>query len=259
MNKEAPAVDTTEHLDSLDNAYTPRFRFHDENERILQRYARHVLADIEDRQVEHLLSLGIGHRVVTTSLLQAAAGMSSYTVIEGSPSIISDFKDAYTLPDNVTIEEGFFEQYMSTRHFDSIEMGFVLEHVVDPSLIVRRHKEFLAPGGVMHIAVPNARSIHRLLGHHAGLLPDLYALSDHDRQLGHRHYFDLDSITSLVESAGMAVTDQRGLLLKPLTSSQLETLELPPEIYEAMCEVGDELPGCCNGVYLRAEHKPDGL
>ena len=255
MSHEMPAFETSEHLDSLDEAYRTTFRYHDDNERMLRRYVGHVLADMKARPIGNLLSLGIGHRVVTTAILKAAEHVDSYTVIEGSPSIIEGFTNDHVLPGNISIKEGFFEKWTPDRMFDSIEMGFVLEHVVDPALIVRRYRDFLTPDGVMHIAVPNARSLHRLLGHHAGMLDDLYALNDHDRQLGHRHYFDLASITALVQEAGLDVTASHGLLLKPLTSGQLELLSLPDEVYEAMCIVGDELPGHCNGMYLRAEQR----
>jgi hypothetical protein len=56
--------------------------------------------------------------------------------------------------------------------------------VDDPGVIVRQFSRYLAPGGAMFIVVPNARSLHRLIGHKAGLLDNLYRLSAEDLQLG---------------------------------------------------------------------------
>ena len=43
---------------------------------------------------------------------------------------------------------------------------------------------------MLAIVVPNARSLHRLIGERAGLIDDLYRLSEHDLAVGHRRYFD---------------------------------------------------------------------
>ena len=77
-----------------------------------------------------------------------------------------------------------------------------------------RYAGFLAPGGVAAIAVPNARSLHRLVGQRAGLLDDLYRLSEHDLALGHRRYFDRERLVALVEGAGLRVAGCEGILLK---------------------------------------------
>jgi 2-polyprenyl-3-methyl-5-hydroxy-6-metoxy-1,4-benzoquinol methylase len=131
-------------------------------------------------------------------------------------------------------------------------MGFVLEHVDDPALIVRRFTRFLQPGGVIGMAVPNARSLHRLIGHEAGLLQDMYALSEHDRALGHKRYFDLHSFRELAQAQGLVVKRARGIMLKPVTTSQLAALNLPESVMTALCKVGDALPDVANGMYIEA-------
>jgi hypothetical protein len=100
--------------------------------------------------------------------------------------------------------------------------------------------------------VPNARSLHRLLGHSAGFLADLHALSQHDRELGHKRYFDSDSISHLVEESGYVILDKVGLVLKPLTTSQLQQLSLGPSVEKAFIDVGYDMPEICNGILLTA-------
>ena len=102
------------------------------------------------------------------------------------------------------------------------------------------------------MAVPNARSLHRLIGHEAGLLQDMYALSEHDRALGHKRYFDLDSFRELAQSQGLVVKRARGIMLKPVTTSQLAALNLPESVMTALCKVGDALPDVANGMYIEA-------
>jgi SAM-dependent methyltransferase len=135
---------------------------------------------------------------------------------------------------------------------DAVEMGFVLEHVADPDRLVRRYAGFLAKGGLAAIAVPNARSLHRLVGQRAGLLDDLYRLSEHDLALGHRRYFDLGSLKRLVEGAGLRIGACEGILLKCLTTGQLSRLGLDERVLEAFCEIGADHPDIANSIYLEA-------
>ena len=104
----------------------------------------------------------------------------------------------------------------------------------------------------MFVSVPNARSLHRLLGHAAGLMPDLYSLSPSDLELGHKRYFDTESITALVEESGYRVDKVHGLMLKPLSTTQLHSLGMGPELDAALIEVGYSLPKITNGVLIQA-------
>ena len=63
-------------------------------------------------------------------------------------------------------------------------MGFILEHVDDPLLILR-HFRISRPDGRMFLAVPNAEVLNRRLGQLAGLLDDVTELSENDQLLGH--------------------------------------------------------------------------
>jgi len=68
-------------------------------------------------------------------------------------------------------------------------MGFVLEHVDDPSAIIAKYTGYLEQNGRMFIAVPNSQSMHRRLGYMAGLMEKIDILSSADLQLGHKRYF----------------------------------------------------------------------
>ena len=100
------------------------------------------------------------------------------------------------------------------------------------------------------MVVPNARSLHRLLGHEAGLLDDVYRLSVEDLELGHRRYFDLTSLRALVADAGLEVRRAEGIFLKPLTTRQMQGLALPPDVAEAFFKIGVAYPDIANAIYL---------
>jgi hypothetical protein len=241
--------------EDLDGAtgYRPDFPFHDENLLMLRRYATRLEATLLARRTRNVLSLGIGHRVVSCRLGGLLGrGVDSYTIVEGSSARIDELCSSGELPAGADVFHAYFEDYEPPRPVDAVEMGFVLEHVENPEALVARYAGFLAPGGFVAIAVPNARALHRLVGHRAGLLDDLYRLSPHDLALGHRRYFDLESLKRLVEGAGLRIGACEGILLKCLTTDQLSRLGLDARIFEAFCEIGADYPEIANAVYLEA-------
>jgi SAM-dependent methyltransferase len=240
-----------EELDRFDAAYGPAFKFHDENLAMLSWYAERMMKALAGARAESLVSLGIGHSVVTRRVLAALGRtLKRYTIVEGSPARIRALRAQGPLPDGVTLENAFFEDFAPSGPLDAVEMGFVLEHVEDPALVLRRFAGFLRPNGTLIAVVPNARSLHRVVGHRAGLLDDPFRLSEHDRALGHRRYFDLESIKALIAGAGLQIRSVEGIFLKCLTTSQLAGLALPPPVLRAFFEVGVDYPEIANAIYL---------
>lgn len=178
--------------------------------------------------------------------------LESYTIIEGSSSIIETFQTQYQLPDFVHIQHDFFEMYEPEKQVDAIEMGFVLEHVDDPAGLLKRYRTFLSPNGFLYAAVPNAKSLHRMLGHEAGLLEDLYQLSPADEQLGHKRYYDLQTFSDLLRKEKFNIQRISGLLLKPFTTAQITSLQLSPNVLQALCTCASDLPDIANGIMIEA-------
>ena len=243
----------TEDLDDYKDAYGDDFKFTDENLGMLGAYADRMCRQLTRTGPIRLLSLGIGHNIVSRTIQQALGDkLKEYVIVEGSEVMISRYKEAESLPANVNVVQSWFEEYTPSEKFDVIEMGFVLEHVDDPAQIVGRFKNFLKPGGTLFMAVPNARSLHRLIGHNAGLLDNLYRLSEHDLQLGHKRYFDCESFTQLALNNGLKVVSVEGLFLKPVTTSQLTSLNLPDQVWQALYSGGAEFPAISNAILIEA-------
>lgn len=241
----------THPLDQHQAAYRPDFPYYEENRLSHAAYGERLVRTIAELGARKVLSLGVGHSEVASRILAClrAGQIEGYTVVEGSPAILQAFATRVTpLPSGLELIEGWFETFTHPGRFDLIEAGFVLEHVEDPAFLLERLHGFLAPHGRLIVAVPNARSLHRLLGHLAGLLPDMYALSEADRLLGHRRYFDQARLLSLLETCGYRVLRVEGILLKPFTTAQLTRLDLPAPVWDALVKVATDYPDIAHAI-----------
>jgi 2-polyprenyl-3-methyl-5-hydroxy-6-metoxy-1,4-benzoquinol methylase len=240
-------------LDALANAYQSEFPYHAENLGMQTIYAELLCAAIRNRGARRVLSLGIGHSAISDALIgMMPSPVERYIIVEGSQRIIERFTQGHAGREGLDVVHFYFEDFETLERFDVIEMGFVLEHVADPGLLLTRMKRYLNKGGMLGIAVPNARSLHRIVGVGAGFLDDILALSSYDRQLGHRRYFDRMSLQTLIEDCGFQVETVRGLMLKPLTTAQLAAANLEPRVMEALYRCALELPDVANSLYIEA-------
>jgi len=213
-----------------------------DNQILLNWYPRRIA--LLSTGARSLLELGLGHGFSTDNF---SRNFERHVVLEGSGAVIDNFRAKYPQCKAEVIET-YFEQFETEERFDLIVMGFILEHVDDPQLIIERFSRLLAPGGKMFIAVPNAEVMNRRLGQLAGLLPDIEALSENDLLLGHKRYYTVASVTAAVERAGCKVRRMEGIYLKPLATRQMLSLQLSGEIIDALCELGLQYPELSCGI-----------
>ncbi len=240
-------------LGEYKEAYDEEFEFYDENVVMLSWYSKRIIKTIQNNNCKSCLSLGIGHKIVSKTIIaELAPALDNYLIIEGSLEFIKELKNNVKFPSHVSIIHSLFEEFDTGEKFDVIEMGFVLEHVDDPFLILKRYATFLKQKGFIFIAVPNAKSFHRLIGYKAGMLDNLYRLSKYDLELGHKRYFDMESLVKLVKSSGLKIVNKEGIFFKPFSTSQLKSLDLSPEAINSLCSMGVEYPEISNAIYIEA-------
>ncbi|MDA9405438.1 class I SAM-dependent methyltransferase [Bradyrhizobium sp. CCBAU 45384] len=230
-------------------AYEGKSVYDFDNEISLTWYPKRIARVVKDPRA--VLDLGLGHGFATELFSDSC---ERHVVLEGSPAVIQNFKLRF--PENRSeVIETYFEEFETDERFDLIVMGFILEHVDDPLLILNRFSNFLTPTGKLFVAVPNAEVMNRRLGHLAGMLPDMEALSENDLVLGHQRYFTVGSLTKLVTEAGYKIERMEGIYLKPFATSQLLSLHLDTKIIQALCEMGVDYPELSCG--LLAQLTPD--
>lgn len=236
----------TKPLDDFIAAYGEGFDYAFDNNIILDWYPRRIMALCPGGG--SMLELGLGHGLTTQRFSQH---FSRHLVLDGSGSVIEQFRNHY--PDtDAEVLETYFEDFETDERFDVIVMGFILEHVADPGLILRKFRHLLKPGGRCFVSVPNAESLHRRFGHAAGLLDDVMTLGKGDQELGHVRLYSSITLDRELRDAAYRVVRTEGVFLKPFTTSQLQSLHLDPVILEAMCAVGVAYPELCCALLTEA-------
>lgn len=191
------------------------------------------------------LELGPAEGLATEHLAQR---FDDLTCVDGAREFCARLRQRHP---RAAVHEALFETYEPGRAFDNIILGHVLEHVEAPRPLLARVREWLAPGGRVFAAVPNARSIHRQMAVLMGLLDAENALNDTDRHHGHRRVYDPEGFRQEFLQAGLRIELFGGYWLKPLSNRQIDE-SWTPEMIAAAMAVGERCPDIAAEIYVVA-------
>jgi 2-polyprenyl-3-methyl-5-hydroxy-6-metoxy-1,4-benzoquinol methylase len=172
---------------------------------------------------------------------------------------------------DVEFHESLIEDFRPAERFGTVVLFNILEHVQDPAEFLRHVAEFVAPGGVLFITVPNAEAINRRLAVRMGTLVSADELSPYDIKVaGHRRSYTLQSLSADIEAGSLAIKDSGGIFYKMLSMSQMDwflknglwdsgfgwgrtgeetTRDWRAEFCRASYELGREQPQDCNLIF----------
>lgn len=188
------------------------------------------------------LELGPAEGAMTRLLISR---FEDLTIVDGALDLLNLIPD----DNRVTKVHSLFENFRPRRRFDTVVMDHVLEHVENPDSLLKAVRGWLQPNGRLLVGVPNALSIHRLVGVKMGLIDSPYELNERDLRLGHRRIYDMSRLKLQVDEAGFKVLESGGVLLKPLAYHQLAVVWTPPMLH-AFLRLGQEMPDSAAELYV---------
>ena len=159
-----------------------------------------------------------------------------YSVLEGSDFLI---RSASTKFPSVKFIHGLFEEFQPAQKFRKILALHVLEHVDDPSALLKQMRGWLDSNGQILVIVPNSESLHRRLALLMGLQDRLDSLSKRDLLVGHQRVFDLLTLRAVLNEAGYNCEIERGFGVKTLPNSMM--LNFPESLHKAHYEISPQL------------------
>lgn len=160
-----------------------------------------VLGNLSDKS---LFEIGFGEGYILKSAANAGMEISGVDFTDSGlqtthPELSQNVEvsDAYQHIDNLIVKN---------VHFDACVIQNVLEHVIDPILMIKKIKAILKPNGYVIINVPNDYSDLQLEALKTGLIDREFWFGP----IEHLHYFNTENLPKFVESHGFEVCDAYG-------------------------------------------------
>ena len=181
-----------------------------------------------------------------------AARYTDLTVIEASSELAGAAQKR--LGARARFLQGMFETIDVAEQFDAIFLMHTLEHLDDPVHVLRRAGGWLNDSGRLFVVVPNANAPSRQIAVQMGLIPFNSAVTDAEREHGHRRTYSLDTLERDVVGAGLRIVHRGGVFFKPLANYQFDKLaggDIVSDAYLEGCyRLGMHYPDLCASIYV---------
>jgi 2-polyprenyl-3-methyl-5-hydroxy-6-metoxy-1,4-benzoquinol methylase len=181
-----------------------------------------VLNQVIQSAPRRLLEVGCGTLPLFTDLSEDIA----ITVVEPAQEFVDRARQLATGRNNVNILQGYIETVdIGSSDFDMIVLSCVLHEVPKPSEMLEAIRGYCSAGTTLHVNVPNANSLHRLLAVSMGLIPSTIQQSDMQLLMQQRDTpYNANSLRAELSSSGFDVVDEGSLFVKPFTHAQMQSL-----------------------------------
>lgn len=181
------------------------------------------------------------------------------TCVEASEVAIEEARN--NLGGKVKFVNALFESVSLPKRYDNIVLTHVLEHLDEPVLVLKRiNNEWLAPGGRLFLACPNANAPSRQIAVKMGLIPYNAAVTAAEAEHGHRCTYSLDTLERDAVASGLRVVHRSGIFFKALANFQwdklLKTDIISAEYLEGCYKLGQQYPDLCSSIFLMCEQGP---
>jgi len=207
-----------------------------EFEKKLAVYSAEVLSNFLNG--ENVLELGAGFGHTTKEIAKVSKNI---TIVD----IEKEFLDLVDIEAKKVCSDWI--EFQSNEIFSDIVLFRGIDYVKNPSKLLQHLKTFMDENSKLHILIPNNRSIHRLVGFYAGL-DNPFELSENDKNVGHLHSFNLESLIYLLQKENFKIIHTEGIGFKPLSNSQMDKLD--DNIQESFVKMGNMFIQNSAEVYL---------
>lgn len=203
----------------------------------------------------NLLELGCFKGAFTKLL---TAHFDDITCVEASRDALAAARKALGETGRVRFVDATFETVELDRKFDNVVVTHVLEHLDDPITVLRRiNNEWLSDAGRLFLVCPNGNAASRQIAVRMGIISHNTAVTDAERQHGHRITYTLDTLEAHARAGGLSVVHRSGIFFKALANFQwdrlLATDIVSRDYLEGCYQLGQVYPDLCSSAFVLCE------
>ena len=224
------------------------------------RYRREKIMELMSScRHETVLEIGCGME----PLFEYVKDYSKMVIVEpGDVFIQNARKKAQESGSNGVCIQGFLEEKTqqvkeACHDYDFIVLSSLLHEVDEPEKLLQAVSCICSKETIVHINVPNADSIHRLLAKEMGLIQDVHEVSDLQKALQNNRVFDLDSLCEIVGRCGFEVFDKGTYFPKLFSAGQmgrmLEEGIIKEDIFEGLNKMIQYFPQYGSEIYVQVK------
>ena len=215
-----------------------------------------VLEQIERYKPENILEIGCGYE----PLFKYVQGIR-FTVVEPSKEFYENARELAREAENIFCIRGTVEDAVNEleNNYDMVICSSLLHEVEKPIELLHSIEKICNDKTVVHINVPNANSMHRLIALESGIISDTHDMSERNKTLQQNNVFDLEKLKQLVEKTQLSVIQGGAYFVKPFTHAQMyEMLKhdiINEEILDGLYNIGKYMPDLGSEIYVNCRKK----
>lgn len=180
-----------------------------------------VIEEIEKYKPSSILEIGCADNPLFLDVLGV-----DFTIVEPSTLFSSNAIElSKKYKRNVKVICDFFENTIDNHNrYDMIICSALLHEIENPHDFLLSLFSICDTDTIIHINVPNANSMHRILALESGLISNIYDMHKRNIELQQNSVFDIKTLSNLIYSAGGSVIDSGTFFIKPFSHAQMLSL-----------------------------------
>lgn len=215
---------------------------------------KNLLEIIEKYQPKNILEIGCGYEPLFLYLRN-----TDFTIVEPAGEFYNHAKELIGERKGINLIQGFFEEVAPSlaSQYDMIVCAGLLHEVELPQKLVNAIVPICNENTIVYIEVPNANSMHRLLGKEMGILADVHDFSQRNIEYQQNSVFDSNSLKAIVTECGLETVESGSLFIKPFSHAQMyEMLAagiINEDVLDGLYELGKVMPEFGSEIYVNCK------
>lgn len=235
------------------NKYTEEYIKSDFEEYLVAYRRKKVLEVLNMVSHRRILEIGCGMEPLFKYIPEEQ--FEEYTVVEPSVSFGRNAMHEAKTSKIICINDFFkANDELSQRAYDFIICSGLLHEVEEPDKMIRDIFRLCGRETIVHINVPNANSIHRLVAKKMEIIKDVHDLSMRNKNLQQSRVFDSNSLSDIIKQEGGIVLEEGGYFVKPFTHSQMHRMIeeniIDLRVLEGLYELGKDMAEFASEIYV---------